>query len=276
MFDSCGRPSRFCDVSTPWCCVATNSRAVASSMAGRTPAARRHSVAAPARRRPRPACGRPARHRRRPRRPASAPPQRGGQEAAGEGVAGAGRVDHGRRPARRRRARRAPSAWRSSTGRAPSLTTSSAGADRRRRARASATLANTTSGASSPSRAANRSTPNASTTATDDTSTLSRPPARRARRDELRGGCVADRLGAQRVGRHVQPRHAGQPRRVDRRQLLGRAAVGQHRALAVRLDEHDDRARCARPAGRGRRRRPGRPATPTSALAGRRRHRPAR
>ena len=39
----------------------------------------------------------------------------------------------------------------------------------------------------------------------------------------------------------MEPRHAARPRGVDRPELLGRAAVGEHRPLAVRLDEHDDR-----------------------------------
>ncbi len=40
----------------------------------------------------------------------------------------------------------------------------------------------------------------------------------------------------------MDPRHPVRPLGVDRPQLLGGAAVGQHRPLATGLDEDDDRA----------------------------------
>ena len=229
----------------PGAASATNSRAVAGPW--------RSNPTVPSFRRRQPA---PATASVRPASAAPAPAastgvgtaERGGQEAAGERVTGAGRVDDGRRPACTGTRRRRPSAWRSSTGSGAVLDDEQRRRRRRRRSAASATLANTTSGPSSAEqRRRTRSTPNASTTATDDTSTLSRPPAAAHAADELeRAG--ADRLGAQRVGRHVQPRDAVEPRRVDGAELL---AAAPRSGSIVRspsgLDEHDDRARAPGP-----------------------------
>ena len=167
--------------------------------------------------------------------------QRRGQEAAGEGVAGPGRVDDAARRASRRRVSTWPSARAQLDRPGAVLDDEQAGPRLDHERRLGRRWRTRRPAPASPSSATNRSTPNASTTATDDTSTLTWPPARRMRRDGVERR-RADRLGAQRVRRHVQPRDAVEPRRVDRRQLCGRGAVGQHRPLPVRLDEHDDRA----------------------------------
>ena len=260
MFDSCGRPSDFSVISTPCLRSATKARAVSSSMARRiqfrTRAAGHRSAmrAASDRSRHAPAARQvptpPIVAARKP--PAKASPAPVVSTTPSTATTGT--------------CSSLPSDRRSTIGRAPSLTTSNGGRwddDQRRPRRASPARRR------APARRAARRTGRRrmrSTTADGrhvdaEAGAGASRPCRRTRRvlapigsahSEYAGTCI-----------HVIPStHAAS----TGRQLLGGAAVGQHRPLAIGLDEDDDRAGRARRAARARpRRRP-----PTAQRAARR------